>query len=95
MRIKQMAEMLISSFESAGLLQRESRSFQLHMTLINTKYFKQSRQGKHGKSTFDATQIFDKHKDDFFGKFPINTVRLCRMSGGDGETYPIEAEIKL
>lgn len=85
-------------FYHRGLAKKYQENVKLHMTIINTKYRKNSEspKRKHRRLSIDATKIMEKFRDYHFGYCNFNSVHLSHitMKGEDGFYKPL-AVIKL
>lgn len=85
-------------FYHRGLAKKYQENVKLHMTIINTKYRKNSESPKRKRRrlSIDATKIMEKFKDYHFGYCNFNSVHLSHitMKGEDGFYKPL-AVIRL
>lgn len=85
-------------FYHRGLAKKYQENVKLHMTIINTKYRKNSAspKRKQRRLSIDATKIMEKFKDYHFGYCNFDSVHLSHitMKGKDGFYKPL-AVIKL
>ncbi|EFA03384.1 activating signal cointegrator 1 complex subunit 1 [Tribolium castaneum] len=100
--LQKLANDLSDHFYERGLVRTYQDNVKLHMTLINTKYRKESGSPKKElgtpkkkrwvkKQSFDATTIMEKYKDFYFGECPLDAIHLSLMGsvGDDGFYQPI------
>jgi activating signal cointegrator complex subunit 1 len=99
-------EKLQSTFNEAGLMEKDNRPLLLHATILNTIYVKwrnASRAGKgkkHEKLTIDTRQILERYDDYLWMEnVPIEKIAICKMGAKnleDGDAaYEVEAEIDM
>ncbi|XP_044268006.1 activating signal cointegrator 1 complex subunit 1-like [Tribolium madens] len=86
---------LSDHFYERGLVRTYQDNVKLHMTLINTKYRKESGTPKKRrwvkKQNFDASTIIEKYKEFYFGECALDSIHLSLMStvGDDGFYQPL------
>lgn len=95
---------LRSTFQDAGLMEKEDRPLLLHATILNTIYVKGKKKssagGKRERLTIDARQILDRYGDHvWLEDAPVEKIAICKMGAkkledGD-EAYEVEAEIDV
>ncbi|KAJ8916247.1 hypothetical protein NQ315_016387 [Exocentrus adspersus] len=84
-------------FYERGLVLRHTDNVKLHMTLINTKYRKESDNPSPSRKrwvkrvSFDASSIMEKYKDFVFGESDFDSIHLSLISskGEDGFYKPL------
>lgn len=97
--LQKLANDLSDHFYERGLVRTYQDNVKLHMTLINTKYRKESGSPKKKRwvkrQSFDATTIVAKYKDFCFGECPLDAIHLSLMgSVGDDGFYEAISVIK-
>ncbi|KAF9772248.1 hypothetical protein IL306_010029 [Fusarium sp. DS 682] len=92
-------EQIKTTFQEAGLMEKEDRPLVLHATVVNTIYVKDGRGRRREKLTIDARDIVSSYDDYvWLEDMPLDNVTLCRMGakkieGTDDEAYEVVAEV--
>lgn len=101
--LQEISNKIAKHFADQGLFNLHEEDVKLHLTMINTTFFKPDKNGEHEQpgggredsrrrrhhhGRFDATQILEKYKDFYFGSLTLNEVQINIMgSKGDDGFY--------
>lgn len=83
--LQEIANKMARFFESVGLVKQERENIALHLTLLNTKLYKNGEDGDADDSRiikrkpFDATAILQRYKDFHFGTLTVKEIHVSKL----------------
>ena len=90
-KLQQIANRIAKYFAEQELIRLDEEEVKLHLTLINTSFYKPERKGSNRRQSkrhpgIDATKIIEKYKDFNFGTVTLNEIQINQIGtvGEDG-----------
>jgi len=101
--LQEISNKIAKHFADRGLFNLNEEDVKIHLTMINTTFFKPDKEGEHEQHEggrrdfrrrrhhhrrFDATQILETYKDFYFGSLTLNEIQISVMgSKADDGSY--------